>query len=324
MNKSSIAAASLIPATIVFVARPATGLAIGGAAIAASAALVAAATGRVDVAQGLGATAAGLFTGGLLRAAVYGSPLAQPYTEMVQLRNAPQPTGPSALVHLPAGFDPGHSFDVLLYLRGWNSCVEAIAAPAPRPCREGGPARQNSDVIGQVDRVSSQIVLVMPEWPMEQPSSDPGTLAREGAFRAFLEEVITQVVSTASGASLGIQDVRRVMIAAHSGGYLPAARALDRGQLPNVTDVLLLDALYGEVPAFERFVTGGGRLFTLFTSGATERNSIALARSVNGTIDTTTTVITPEQWRLNMLAKRTAQTHSAVPLHYLQDWLASR
>ena len=305
----------------------APGIAVGATAIGVVGAMFASAVGRWDIATSVGFATAGIATGGILRG-VLGPRLAQePITRLLRLRSAAHPSqdGPNTLVHIPRGFDPSAPFDLFFYFRGWNSCVPVIAGSAPARCRPDGRERQHSDVVGQLDRANRpQTVLIMPEWTIEAATSDPGALAREGAFRALAEEVLTEVVSPAVGAPVSLLGARGTILASHSGGYNPTQVAMDRGGLPPVTDILLLDALYGGDASFVRFVRGGGRLVSIFTGGQTQDHSVSVARSVGGVVDMDTSMPTAEQWALPMLAKKTSSSHSTVPLRYLQPWLASR
>lgn len=303
------------------------GVAAGVGALATVGAIFSATLGHWDVAKGLGAAVVGVALGTVARVAVFGAPTMSPITRLATLDHAAHPSqsGPNTLVHVPAGFDPAKPFDLLFYFRGWNSCVPVIAGAQPATCSAGGRERQNSDVVGQLDRAGRpQTILIMPEWPIEAASSDPGALAQRGAFRALAEEVLAEIVSPSVGASVRLQGAKATLIASHSGGYNPTSVAVDVGDLPRVTDILLLDALYGADASFIRFVRGGGRLVSIFTSGQTREHSLAVARAVDGVVDESAEAPTSEQWRAKMLAKKTSFAHSLVPLHYLQPWLASR
>ena len=50
---------------------------------------------------------------------------------------------PSALVYLPSSFDPTPPLDVVVYLHGWNNCVENVIRDTGASCDAdaGTPAR---------------------------------------------------------------------------------------------------------------------------------------------------------------------------------------
>ena len=275
------------------------------------------------------AATAGFVAGGLLVYLV-ARPRMKAMTKLITLRTAPHPAQryPSALVHVPDGFDPRSPFAVLVYFRGWNSCVSVIAASERGKCRPDGPTHQHSDIVGQVDRSRANLVLIMPELLVEQDLSDPGTLTRPGALKALIDEVLREHVGPHCGCSLIADSPSRVLLAAHSGGYHPTAVVLDRGGMSTITDVLLLDALYGDVSSFERFVRGGGKLVSIYTDGVTERRSLEIAQSLapmgQVVADRSTGLPSPEQWGSRVLVHRTAYGHSLIPLHYVEPWLSTR
>jgi hypothetical protein len=230
----------------------------------------------------------------------------------------PSQDGPAALLFLPAGFDANDNFDVLIYWRGWGSCVSVLAGSEPAPCRAGGRDRRPSDLMGQVQRSGRNVALLMPELLIEQNSSDPGRLAQPAAL-ALLGDAALKATGLRNASFF---NARRILVAAHSGGYVPAA--LTVASMGGVTDVLLLDALYGEVDTFVRFAEGGGRVTSIFTTGTTARKSEELADRTGGVFDRSTGPLSEADWRTPVLSHGSPYEHSNVPLHYVQSWLATR
>lgn len=311
-------------AAVVLWAAPPIAISMGLAASSAVAGFLASGTGRSGLGSALKAASVGILVGAVIREAS-SMRLADGFTWTGRLQNAAFPDLPqSALVHAPPGFDPSKPFAVLVYFRGWGSCVTTLAGARPAPCSPGGRDRTPSDLIGQVDRSGTNTLLVMPEWRLEERSSDPGALAREGGFRAMLDEVMGSVLSPRLSRPVRLEDASRILLAAHSGGYGPLAVALRRGRLPRMDDVLLLDALYGDEATFLAHARAGHPFASLFTGETTERRSRSIASALGVPVDGSGRPPTLEQWRQRVLIARTTTPHSNIPLRNVQTWIETR
>ncbi len=107
-------------------------------------------------------------------------------------------------------------------------------------------------------------LLVLPQGPYRARDSFGGKMEDEGGLKCLVEDVLStmqreKVIRTTR--------LNRLLISAHSGGYRPAALALERGGLENrVTDVFLFDAFYGNQEAFREWLNKGtGLLFAAYT-----------------------------------------------------------
>lgn len=308
--------ATAIAATIAgrFILSSRSSAVLGLAALGASAA--AGATGHDELSAHLGAVACGYGIGAALP-----RPLRASFAGMLnapELAAHPSQNAPAALVFLPKGFDPTSPYDVLLYYRGWSSCVQVLAGNAPGTCSPGGRERQHSDIAGQVERSGRNVALVMPELLVEQASSDPGRLSDPMAIRALIDAALGMAPTRER---LRLSDARRLWVASHSGGYVAAARAVDG--LP-VTDALLLDSLYGEVRSFADLAGRGGRVASIFTEGVTANKSAELVELARGQIFRDADPVSEEQWKIPVMAHGTDVSHSRVPLVYLEPWLRTR
>jgi len=309
---------------VVLLASPSLAVSVGLAASSAIAGFLAGRRGFSRAGSHLKAASIGVLVGAVIREA---SSLKMPdgFTWTGSLQNAAFHDLPqSALVHAPPGFDPSRPFAVLVYFRGWGSCVTVLAGSEAAPCSPGGQRRTPSDLIGQVDRSGVNALLVMPEWRLEEQSSSAGALAREGGFRAMLDEVMASVLSPRLGRPVGLEDASRIVLAGHSGGYAPMAVAMRRGGLPRVDDVLLLDALYGDEGTFAAHARGGKPLASLFTAGVTERRSESLAADLGVPVIDAGRTPSSEQWSQRVLIARTSTPHSNIPMRSVQGWLETR
>lgn len=159
---------------------------------------------------------------------------------------------PDALVYVPAGIDKRAPLRVAVFFHGWNGCAASVSADVPTPCHEGGTRRGALGLISSVRRSGTPTVLIVPQLRMEARSSASGQLGREGGLRALVSEVLEQM--TPQLGTHTVDDLGHVTLAAHSGGYVTALAALQRGGVA-VDTVALFDAFY----------TGGGEFFAWIT-----------------------------------------------------------
>jgi len=239
----------------------------------------------------------------------------------------PESPHPGVLVHIPEGYDPSKPLDLVVYFRGFNSCVSVIAGAEQARCRQNGAQHKHSDLIGQLDRSGVNAILIVPELRVEESTGDPGQLGASGGFRRLLQDILEQSIFPALG---GVRPVRRILLCAHSGGYSATAAAVSRGGVGNVDTVCLMDAFYGESSVFTSFAARAAtqpvRFVSLYTDGTTESNSLRLASSLRGLgskllVDTSSRTPTLAQWNTPVFIKHVPDEHSWIPLHYFGDFL---
>jgi len=211
-----------------------------------------------------------------------------------KLRSAPfgAEGRPDVAVHVPPGFDASWRPGVVAYFHGWNGCVSAAVADEPTVCSEGGAPRPAGNLARQLDDAGINALLVAVELRADMPTGEPGELMTPGGFRSMLREIFTDDLATPLGCVLDVDALDRVVLLAHSGGYQAAAAALEYGDVTRVTEVALLDALYGAEDSFSRWFGGQLRRFDgevaeplrfvdLYTCcGGTTERSRAMARFV--------------------------------------------
>jgi hypothetical protein len=133
-----------------------------------------------------------------------------------------------------------------------------------------------------------------------------------------------------------LADVGRVVVATHSGGYVPAAALVSVGGVP-VQEVWLLDSLYGKQAQFGAWIqadlpglaSGQRRFFDVYTNtGGTLSNSQALAKEVAAWLpkgattlvdDPSTATWAPALYDHGLLFKHSALSHHGVTLYYPQQ-----
>jgi pimeloyl-ACP methyl ester carboxylesterase len=134
-------------------------------------------------------------------------------------------------------------------------------ADEPTPCSEGGAPRPAGNLARQVDDAGINALLVAVELRADMPTGEPGELMTPGGFRSMLREILTDDLAAPLGCALDVDALDRVVLLAHSGGYQAAAAALEYGDVTRVTEVALLDALYGAEDSFSRWFGGQLRRF---------------------------------------------------------------
>jgi hypothetical protein len=242
---------------------------------------------------------------------------------------------PSALVYVPAAFDPTPPLSLIVYLHGWYNCVENVVRASGKPCTRGGPARQSYALPQQLEAAGKNALLLVPELSFDEASSAPGRLADDGAFTALLDEALGKLGDVGS---FTLDDVGTVVVASHSGGYEAAAGIAVRGGVP-VNEVWLLDSLYGNTGDFDAWVNqapssfdGPTRRFAdVYTATAgTLHNSQAMATRAAGWVaaddlvdDRTTATLSSDRYAHGLLFKRTGLSHDGVPRYYFGKLAAS-
>lgn len=249
-----------------------------------------------------------------------------------------QPGHPSAILYVPEHFDPTPPLDLVVYFHGWHNCVTTCAGDKDQPCTPGGPTRTASHLMSQVEAAHRNVLLLLPEAKVDQPSGADGALGQPGGFAALLTEVLQQMQPTLGPKSLA--NVGRVLVVSHSGGYDAAADLATLGGVP-VAEVALLDSLYGRQGSFlawiqkdlSGFASLERRFFDVYTdSGGTLTNSQKFAKDLVATLpkdstllvhDATTATWAPASYQHGLLFKHSALSHDGVTKYYLQALLAS-
>jgi len=175
---------------------------------------------------------------------------------MVSLHNGafPETTHPDVAVHVPPGFDATRRPGLVLYFHGWQGCAAAALSEQDLPCDGAGPLRSASNLARQLDEAEVNAILVAIELRVDAPTGEPGRLAMPAGGRELLRELFAEHLADPLGCALPVDAFDRIVIVAHSGGYQAAASVISQGDLPQVTEVILLDALYGAKEVFARWI----------------------------------------------------------------------
>lgn len=117
-------------------------------------------------------------------------------------------------------------------------------------------------VVAQVAASGLDAALVVPQFAVDALDSSAGHFWDDGGFARFLDEAADRL-GIWSGQGRDAFAGLPVVLVAYSGGYNPAAAILTRGGAnARIAGVILMDALYAEVPAFaDWLVRSNGRTF---------------------------------------------------------------
>lgn len=247
---------------------------------------------------------------------------------------------PSAVAHIPPGFDPTPPLNLVVYLHGWNNCALNVAGAVDSSCnpQAGTPIRPASHLLEQFDAAKRNALLLIPEVKFDAASGDPGALGKSGGFAAMLTEVLKQLAPQLGQISL--QQLGQVVVFSHSGAYQPAAAMATAGGVP-LTEIALLDSLYGQQAAFQAWIqeditgfalpTPKRRFASVYTQdGGTLSNNHAFATAAAKWLasepdtlldDHTSTTWPPASYQHGVLFKYSALTHHGVTLYYFGQLL---
>ena len=195
---------------------------------------------------------------------------------------------PGALVHIPPGFDASKPLDLVVYSRGMNSCVTAVASNKPTACVPGGRTHHGSRIVEIFDAAKVNALLIFPEFKVEASTTDPGQLKNVGGTMAFLNGVLSSlpIKQALNGVYTVETKVRSVFLAAHSAGWNATAEMISARNVP-VRGVALFDSMYGGTQTYKAFALKvcrgeipNGRFSTLYIGGAPATNSTTLCANI--------------------------------------------
>lgn len=263
-----------------------------------------------------------------------------------ELRGAAFPASrePDVAVHVPPGFDATYRPGLVLYFHGWQGCVKAALSADDVACGVDGALRRGADLSAQVDASRVNAILVAVEARADASTGEPGRLAMPGGARALLRELFVEKLAVPLGCTLSADALDRIVVIAHSGGYQAAAGVLEAGDLPRVSEVDLLDALYGgqdvftgwiadDAARFDSRISGGLRLVDLYTCCAgTLASSRSMARRVGDILadvgltgsvreDDSGSDLDASDLAAPVLLKRVSRAHADLPRTYVRALL---
>lgn len=170
-----------------------------------------------------------------------------------------------SLLYLPKGFDPMRPVLMVVYFHGQGATLERDVA-------------QRQAVPRQVAESGQNIALVAPQLALDATDSSAGNFWRVGHFAKYVDEAAERLMRLYGDRAAGRGfNLAAVVIAAYSGGYHPAAYALERGGANHrIGGVILMDALYGDEPRFAAWFAARRRqafLLSAYTDSTRAENA---------------------------------------------------
>jgi hypothetical protein len=185
------------------------------------------------------------------------------------------PGAPSVIVHAPPGWNPGAPLHLVVFLHGYNGCVNVLMAAGRSPCKPGAPERDGWDLGAHHDAAGTNTLFVVPQLAFAQRNGKPGAFAAAGGFRAFLEELLRQGLGKQLGGPRRFKDIASLTLIAHSGAYQAALAIAEQGGVrAQLKAIVLLDALYGETDRYAELIERwrGLRFVSLYLERGTPRS----------------------------------------------------
>ena len=147
------------------------------------------------------------------------------------------------LLYIPKAFDIRKPAVMVVFFHGNSAILERDVK-----------ARQR--VPEQLAAAGINAVLVAPQFAVDALDSSAGSFWQPGTFRQFLDEATVHLLELYGDERTRMPFSKMpVVLVAYSGGYNPAAWSLAIGGAEDrIHGVVLLDALYGEVPKFTDWV----------------------------------------------------------------------
>ncbi|MCC7346472.1 MAG: alpha/beta hydrolase [Variibacter sp.] len=162
---------------------------------------------------------------------------------------------PRVLLHIPQGFDIRKAGVIVIFFHGHRATIKRDVLDRQR-------------VADQISLSRANAVLVAPQFAVNASDSSAGNFWTPGLFTLFLNEASEQLAILHGFLGLARDfDRLNVLIVGYSGGFAPAAWAIHHGgSNERMRGVVLLDALYGELDKFEKWILAD-RYRRFFISG---------------------------------------------------------
>lgn len=174
------------------------------------------------------------------------------------------------LLHIPRGFDIRKPAIMIVFFHGHGAAIDR-------------DVRDRQRVAEQIARSGANAVLVAPQMAVKAADSSAGIFWEQGMFAQFLNEASEQLALLHGGLGMTrIFDKMPVMLVAYSGGYLATAWCIHHGGAGDrLRGVVLLDALYGELDKYERFIETNRRAFFVSAYlGSTRARNLELLKTL--------------------------------------------
>src|SRR5262249_23834032 len=167
------------------------------------------------------------------------------------------------LVHIPENFDAQKPGVIVVFFHGNGATLER-------------DVRDRQLVPQQISDSGVNAVLLAPQMAVDPAASSAGKSWQPGGFKRFMEESVGNLAQLyGDPASAKAFAKMPIVIVGYSGGFLPTAWSLEVGGISDrVRGVILLDAIYGELDKFAKWIENhrNGFFVSSYTQGTASRN----------------------------------------------------
>ena len=178
---------------------------------------------------------------------------------------------PRSLLYIPPGFDRKKPAAIVVFLHGNLAML-------------GRDVVERQAVPRQLNESNLNAVLVAPQLAIDALDSSAGGFWQPGGFARYLKEADQKLAKLDRAQP---QDFAKmpVILIAYSGGYLPAAYAMQVGGAgKRLKGVVLLDAVYDEADKFAQWIEdhqSSAFFFSAFTASSAEGNGAVQDQLMN-------------------------------------------
>lgn len=162
------------------------------------------------------------------------------------------------LLHIPRDFDPARPATIVVFFHGFGATLAR-------------DVRDRQLVPEQISASGANAVLIAPQFAVDARDGSAGHFWERGGFRRFLDEAARRL-ARGYGDPAAEPSFRAmpITLVAYSGGFLPAAYSIrDMEGDSRLRGVALLDAAYGELDVFARWIEKRSGFFVSASTGST-------------------------------------------------------
>lgn len=165
----------------------------------------------------------------------------------------------SVAIFIPKGFKQTSATNFVVYFHGWYNNIDSSCI--------------QHNIIEQFYESNKNAIFIFPEGPKNAPDSFGGKLEEKDGLKNLINDVAQFLVKNGE---INSTQVGNIVLAGHSGAYRVISFCLMRGGLtPNISDVILFDALYGDTEKYAYWIDNfNGRFINIYTNdGGTKYES---------------------------------------------------
>lgn len=174
----------------------------------------------------------------------------------------------SVAIFIPKGFKQTASTNFVVYFHGWGNNIDTACA--------------QFNIIEQFTESNKNAIFVFPEGPKNSFDSFGGRMEEKDGLKKLIDDVLNYLVKNKK---ISTANVGNIILAGHSGAFRVISFCLMRGGLtPNISDVILFDALYAGTEKYANWIDNfNGRFIDIYTdNGGTKDETEILMDDLDG------------------------------------------